>query len=321
LSSFIEAIVRTLNEAYSALSARRRYEVWFLRMGLADGSGAWWFRYLLMNPGRGGCAGNPRGLPVQVWATWFPTGGKPQSFIQGFPLQGLDLSPRGQSPFHFALADNAIQENSCRGTLRVDGHTVSWDLQYTSTFHVTLSHKGWIGFSRTPHADAVFSGEITLDSQRFAGKPLGFGVQGHNCGYRHRNFWTWTHAYFPRANHPATTLEALIYEMPFGMVFRKAVLWHGSQEHVFRRLQETSDGRQNRLWSFSASSSQGLRISAAIDGSGPTVHRLPYLKTDCSGEFEVINNSLSSALLEIKETDGTMERLETPAGAVLEMVG
>src|SRR6266566_5787834 len=74
-----EALV-TLNEVFSRLSARRRYEVWFLRVGLADGSGAWWFRYLLMNPGRGGCVGMPQGMPVQVWATWFPAGGKARSF-------------------------------------------------------------------------------------------------------------------------------------------------------------------------------------------------------------------------------------------------
>ena len=98
----------TLNEVFSRLSVRRRYEVWFLRLGLADGSGAWWFRYLLMNPGRGGCPGHLAGAPVQVWATWFPALGKPQSFIQGFPLQGLDISRKGQTPFHFGIGDNAI---------------------------------------------------------------------------------------------------------------------------------------------------------------------------------------------------------------------
>jgi hypothetical protein len=88
--------VKTFNEVYSSLSVRRRYEVWFVRLGLADGGGAWWFRYLLMNPGRCGCADGPQGMPVQVWATWFPRDGTPQSFIQGFPLEGLDLSPRKQ---------------------------------------------------------------------------------------------------------------------------------------------------------------------------------------------------------------------------------
>ncbi|HYM75380.1 MAG TPA: hypothetical protein VE377_05315 [Candidatus Dormibacteraeota bacterium] len=309
----------TLNEVFSTLSVRRRYEVWFLRMGLADGSGAWWFRYLLMNPGRGGCVGNPRGMPVQVWATWFPAGGKPQSFIQGFPLEGLDLSRK--APFQFRLGSNEIEEDSCRGALEVDGHKISWNVHYRSTFQVTLSHKGWIGFSRTPHSDAVFSGQITLDGRIFAGNPLGFGVQGHNCGYRHRNFWTWAHAYFPRPEGSATTLEALVYEMPFGLTFRKAVLWHEGQQHVFRGLNESGRDRASMQWKFRTVAQNGLRLEAAIDGRGSSQHHLPYIKTDCSGSFEVANNSLASASIQLARADGTSERLETASGAVLEMVG
>jgi hypothetical protein len=311
----------TLNEVFSSLSVRRRYEVWFLRMGLADGSSAWWFRYLLMNPGRGGCVGNAAGMPVQVWATWFPAGGQPQSFIQGFPLQGLDISGKGRSPFHFQIGGNQIQEGSCGGALKVDGHEVSWNLRYRSTFRVTLSNKGWIGFSRTPHSDAVFSGEIALDGRRFSGDALGFGVQGHNCGFRHRNFWTWTHAYFPREGRPATTLEALVYEMPLGLVFRKAILWHDGQTYVFRNLQETGDVRANMQWNFQSAARGGVSIEAAIDGSGPSAHRLPYVKTDCSGSFEVVNNSLASAAIVITNRSGASERLETATGAVLERVG
>src|SRR5258708_7270329 len=163
------SLVNNLNQVYSRLSVRRRYEVWFLRFGLAEGNGAWWFRYLLMNPGRGGCAGNPLGMPVQVWATWFPLKGKPQSFIQGFPLEGLRLSAKGQSPFQLGVGENAIDENSCRGQLKVDGHNIAWDLRYLSTFGVTLSDKGWIGFSRTPHSDAAFSGYVIFDGRRFEG--------------------------------------------------------------------------------------------------------------------------------------------------------
>jgi hypothetical protein len=318
--SGVEKHLATLNEAFSTLSIRRRYEVWFLRLGLADGSGAWWFRYLLMNPGRDGCAANPRGLPVQVWATWFPAGGKPQSFIQGFPLQGFEFSGKGQTPFHFRIGDNAIEEDFCRGSLDIDGHSISWNLRYRSTYRVTLSNKGWIGFSRTPHSDAVFSGQITLDGRNFSGDPLGFGVQGHNCGYRHRNFWTWTHAYFPRTGKPASTLEALAYEMPFGLIFRKAVLWHDGQEHVFQ-LKETAGSRETMRWNFRCAERNGFRLEAAIDGRSPSLHRLPYIKTDCTGSFEVANNSLASASLVLDNAAGTVEKLETATGAVLEMVG
>jgi hypothetical protein len=310
----------TLNEVFSRLSMRRRYEVWFLRLGLADGSGAWWFRYLLMNPGRGGCAELPKGMPVQVWATWFPAGGSAQSFIQGFPIEGLDLSHKGQSPFHFRIGENSIDDNSCKGSLQVDGRAISWNLHYRSTFHVTLSNKGWIGFSRSPHSDAIFAGEIKLDGRSVAGDSLGFGVQGHNCGYRHRNFWRWTHIYFSRAERRASTLEALIYEMPFGLVFRKAVLWHEGQEYLFREFSEAGD-RESMQWNFRCGARNGLAIESAIDGRGPSLHRLPYIKTDCSGSFEVVNNSLASASLLIRGAGGAVERLETKTGAVLEMVG
>jgi hypothetical protein len=313
--------MHTLNEVFSSLSAGRRYEVWFIRLGLADGTGAWWFRYLLMNPGRMGCPGNPRGMPVQVWATWFPARGKPQSFIQGFPLERLELSAKGQTPFRFCAGNNGIDETSCRGELQVDGHTVSWDLQYRSTFRVTLSNKGWIGFSRTPHSDALCSGEITLDGQKFAGDPLGFGVQGHNCGYRHRGFWTWAHAYFPQPDGPPSTLEALVYDLPFGLVFRKALLWHAGKQHMFRGLREAKRDRDEFAWDFRCSTKQGLQLEAAFDGSGPDIHHLPYLKTDCSGSFEVTNNSLAQASVRLQQKDGSVEHLESATGAVLEMVG
>jgi hypothetical protein len=311
----------TFNEVFSKLSVRRRYEVWFLRVGLADGSGAWWFRYLLTNPGRSGCLGTMQAMPVQVWATWFPSGAKPQTFIQGFPLEGLDISNKGRNPFHLRIGSNGIEEDSCRGSLHVDGHSISWDLRYRSTFRVTLSDKGWIGFSRTPHSDAIFTGQITFDGRRFAAEPLGFGLQGHNCGYRHRNFWTWTHAYFPRGVKPASTLEALIYEMPFGLVFRKAVLWHDGEKMVFRNLRESGNSRESLQWIFQCAARNGVSVEAAIDGRGPNVHRLPYIKTDCSGSFEVMNNSLASASLLIQREDGSSERLETTTGAVIEMVG
>ncbi len=313
--------MKTLNEVYSSLSTRRRYEVWFVRLGLADGSGAWWFRYLLTNPGQGGCPGDPRGMPVQVWATWFPRDGKPQTFVQGFPLDDLDLRSRKQHPFHFRLGRHGIEENFCRGSMEVDGHKMSWDLKYRSTFRVTLSNKGWIGFSRSPHSDALFSGLITLDDRSFEGDPLGFGVQGHNCGYRHRSFWTWAHAHFARPGGPPSTLEALVYDMPFGLVFRKAVLWHNGTQQVFRNLRESRKTPDSFAWKFRCSTKGGLQLEAAFDGDGPGIHRLPYLKTNCSGSFEVVNNSLASASVRLGRQDGSVEQLETAAGAVLEMVG
>ncbi len=317
--------MKTLNEVYSSLSTRRRYEVWFVRLGLADGSGAWWFRYLLTNPGRHGCmsgaGGDRAAAAVQVWATWFSASRQPQTFIEGFPVDALELTSKGHSPFHLRVGKNTINESSCQGALNADGHEIAWDLHYRSTFRTTMSDKGWIGFSRTPHSNAVFSGQITFDGHVFQGNPLGCGLQGHNCGYRHRSFWTWAHLYFVRTDGSASTLEALTYDMPFGMRFRRVVLWHESKKRIFGNLRETRRDQQNLLWEFECTDRDGLRVQAAVDGGGPSRQCLPYTKTDCSGTFNVLNNSFAKARVSIDQPDRPLETFTTTTGAVVEMVG
>jgi hypothetical protein len=107
--------------------------------------------------------------------------------------------------------------------------------------------------------------------------------------------------------------------MPFGLVFRRAVLWFDGQRHLFRTLKETHD-REGMQWDFCCAIRNGLRLQATIDGRGESVHRLAYVKTDCSGTFEVANNSLASASLLLEREGRSRERLETTGGAVLEIV-
>ena len=302
---------------------RRRYEAWFLRFVLADGSGAWWFRYLLTNLGRGGSAGVAGGAPAQVWATWFPRDGHPDTFIQEFSLDALSLGarPRESSPFSLEIGANRIAEDSCHGAIEVWGQRIGWDLSYHSHFGITLSNKGWIGFSRTPHSDAVFSGEIRFGNRVFRGEPLGVGVQGHNCGFRHRHFWTWMHGCFPQPDGSISTLEALVYEMPLGLHFSKVILWHHGRAHVFRKVRESCRDREGLRWTFVAKSSAGT-VEVDVDGSGVSLHRLPYVKTDCSGTFEVSNNSRARAQLTVhlRDAKGPTD-LTSEGDAVLEMTG
>jgi hypothetical protein len=295
--------------------------VWFLRLGLTDGSGAWWFRYLLLNPGRDGCSTESSGLPVQAWASWFPRGEKPQTFIQGYRADALEVSERRQLPFHFRIAESGIEENTCWGELQVDGHAISWKLGYRSNFGVVLSDKGWIGFSKTPHSNAQFSGEISLDGKTFSGDALGFGVQGHNCGYRHRTYWRWMHAYFPDTQGGSSTLEALVYDLPFGLIFRKAIWWHDGVPTILKRFQEMEVERDaSRLrWKFTAMDEHGSPVEATIEGDAPGIQVLAYRKTDCSGTLPVSNASLANAVVRFGKNK--REILETIGGAVLEMGG
>jgi hypothetical protein len=313
---------KELNAVYSSAAMKRRYEVWFLRCGLADGSGAWWFRYLVMNLGRRNGSNEGMGMPAQVWATWFPRNGEPRSFIQGFSMDKLSLSRRKTLPFHCRIAENGIEEGRCWGKLDVDGHNISWNLRISSQFGFVLSNKGWIGFSKSPHSDATFSGAIQMDGMLFSGEPLGFGVQGHNCGYRHRKYWRWMHAYFPGAGGHANTLEALVYDLPLGMTFRKVVLWNEGKPIVLRKINEreiVSEGGHLK-WVFSGTAPGGEHIEATLEGKTPEIHRLPYRKTDGSGTFPVANASLARAKVKV-EVAGKLMILETDGGAVLEMGG
>ncbi len=296
---------------------RRRYEVWFVRCGLADGSGAWWFRYLLVNNVKISSE-LPARRQFQVWATWFPRGAAPQTFIVDIPIGQLELSARGHAPFHCRAAESGVEESRCWGNLRPDGHHISWNLRIHSHFGTKLSDKGWIGFSRSPHSDATFSGEIIFDGKKISGEPLGFGVQGHNCGYRHRSYWRWMHAHFPQRDG-GSTLEALAYDLPLGMVFRNAVLWHRGKASAVRAIKELEIVRSGEKlhWKFAGKLPGGSPIEATIEGTAPGVHELPYTRTDGSGTFPVSNASLARAMANL----GQNESLETETGAVLEMGG
>ncbi len=315
---------KELNAVYSSLAMKRRYEVWFLRCGLADGSGAWWFRYLVMNLGRVNGGDAPGAMPAQVWASWFPRDGEPRSFIQDYPIEKLSLSRRKTLPFHCHIAECGIEEGKCWGNLKVDGHSISWKLRLKSHFGFVLSNKGWIGFSKSPHSDAMFGGAIQFDGMLFSGEPLGFGVQGHNCGYRHRSYWRWMHAYFPggSGHAHASTLEALVYDLPLGLTFRKVVLWHEGQATILRKINEREIlSEAGRLkWVFSGTAPNGRHIEATIEGNAPGIHRLPYTKTDGSGTFPVANASCANASVSIAMKD-TRQILEVSGGAVLEMGG
>ena len=306
-----------LNSVYSRENMRRRYEVWFLRCGLADGRGAWWFRYLLVQQPKP-TAAVPHRRYFQVWATWFPKGAPPQSFIVDVPVQELHLSAPGHVPLHCRVNESGIEEGRCWGNLRPDGHHISWNLRIHSHFGVKLSDKGWIGFSRSPHSDAAFSGEIIFDGQKFSGELVGFGVQGHNCGYRHRSFWRWMHAYFPQPGG-ASSLEALVYDLPLGLTFRNAIWWHNGNASRIRKIQELEIVRSaaELRWKFTGRLDNGTPIEALIDAAAPGIHELPYAKTDGSGCFPVTNASLARAVVKL----GSSETLETQTGAVLEMGG
>ena len=109
--------------------------------------------------------------------------------------------------------------------------------------------------------------------------------------------------------------------MPFGLVFRKAVFCHQGEQHVIPNLEETGRTADEFAWNFRCYTKDGLYLKAVFDGEGPSIHRLPYVKTNCSGTFDVVNNSLAKAALRLERQGEIVEEMETTTGAVLEMAG
>ncbi len=91
----------------------------------------------------------------------------------------------------------------------------------------TLSNKGWIGFSRTSHSDAVFSGEIASTVGPSAASLWAWAFRGTTAASGTETSGRGRTRIFMNADGSLSSLEALVYEMPLGLVFRKAVLWHG----------------------------------------------------------------------------------------------
>ena len=126
------------------------------------------------------------------------------------------------------------------------------------------------------------------------------------------------HAYFPQPDG-GSTLEALVYDLPLGMVFRNAILWHHGKPAIVRKIKESKivRSRAQLCWKFSGQLDDGSPIEVHIEGMAPGVHELPYTRTDGSGTFPVSNASLARAIVKL----GEGETLETETGAVLEMGG
>ena len=157
-------------------------------------------------------------------------------------------------------------------------------------------------------------------AQTFRGEPLAYGMQGHNCGYRHRKFWSWAHVHFPSPGS-SSTVEALVYEMPFGLVFRKAVVWHEGREYIFQNLQNLQRDPSQLVWSFFCLNPKVSAIKVEVQGRKGFIHHLPYFRTDCSGQFEVSNDSLATAQMTWYAPGNPPKELRTEIGAVIEMAG
>jgi hypothetical protein len=109
--------------------------------------------------------------------------------------------------------------------------------------------------------------------------------------------------------------------MPLGLNFRRAVLRHEGRTHVFGSMTELLRKADDLIWCFCSPNVKFPVVKVDVRGREGLVHRLPYLKTDGRGQFEVANDSLAAARVILQLPGRPTEELGTDTGAVLEMAG
>ena len=102
---------------------------------------------------------------------------------------------------------------------------------------------------------------------------------------------------------------------------RTAVLWHDGEKYTLRKFRESQRASQKLKWNLESTDARGTHAEVSVCGRERFVHHLPYMKTNCSGRFEVANDSLALAHLVLQGPGRATEELITDTGAVLEMVG
>ena len=120
-----------------------------------------------------------------------------------------------------------------------------------------------------------------------------------------------------------STFEARTYEMPLGLVFRRGVLWHEGCKYVFSgsAMRELQRDPNQLIWNLLCLNAKLGEVRVEVRGREGLIHRLGYVKTDCSGQFEVANDSLAAGKMTLRLLGKAAEELTTESGAVLEMVG
>jgi hypothetical protein len=193
-AGYPSAAVSEQDNVHREVRGRPRYEVWFLTFtDPSDGAG-YWIRSTTLAPKRGSHSAG-------IWFARFDPGDPGGTFgIHGRSEQ-WSISTRA---FDVRIGTNedamsVMTSGHAEGTLRGDGHSVSWSLEYATggeTWRLLPDalYRGSIAPTKpfSPNPRTRFSGTIDVDGRRstIIDAP---GQQGHLFGSRHAERWAWAH--------------------------------------------------------------------------------------------------------------------------------
>ncbi|MCB9626865.1 MAG: hypothetical protein H6725_05810 [Sandaracinaceae bacterium] len=298
------------------------YESYFQRANHPSEPRAFWIRYTVFSP-----KGRPSDAVGELWAIYFDG-------LTGRITPVKTVIPYRDTLFARFTLDARIGSSTLDGSGLVGeasslGHTLAWDLRYTSPEPPLLLLPERLYGASFPKAKAlvgspmaVFSGSLQVD-----GVPVSIdgwtGSQNHNWGEKHTDEYAWGQvAGFDDA--PGTFLELSTARVRVGPVstpwMTPIVLRHEGQEHRLNAI-TTSIRAKARYeffrWEF-ASQRGDLSVSGVIEAEPSAFVGLPY-DNPPGGRKTCINSKLASCRLTV--TAGKrVTRLATKHRAAFEIL-
>jgi len=188
---------------------RGHYEVWYLTVNHLPSQTGYWIRYTMESPidGHGEAY-------AQLWFAHFDAKDPGRTFAINKKFS-IDTMNATASPFSVGIGDSKLCHDGARGSLKGDGHDVSWNLEWipgAETYRQlpkVMYGNGGRGDTTvlTPNLNVSMRGTITVDgtTHELNGAP---GGQTHLWGRKHAHSWAWGHCN-AFENHPDAGLETL----------------------------------------------------------------------------------------------------------------
>ena len=302
----------------------------FLKLHVPAEKGAFWIRYTLRRPAPG------RGEPVgALWAVWQDMDGRRAAGCDTHPARDVAV---GRDRFYLRVGPGELSMGRATGrvgTASTEGiapGTLEWDLAFStgggSLVHFPLEAMYRAPFPRnrivSPLVSTRFSGTLRIGGReiRIDDAP---GMQGHNWGPTVSPHWVWCHVN-TFADDEGAVFEAVSSRIRVGPAVLPAmtILYLRTRSgellanlpHHLALARSRVDGL---TWWFGGGAS-GLHVEGRVTAVAERTIGLDYLSAD-GASVRCLNSNLADAELVVSGLPGGTRRLESKAGATLELGG
>jgi hypothetical protein len=303
--------------------ASGHYESYFQRANHPTEPKAFWIRYTVFVP-----KGRPADAVGELWAVWFDQDAHEVVAVKEvLPMREASFSERRLDA---RIGECTLDAEGLAGSASAHGHTLAWDLRYSSPTDPLLLLPPRFYEAPFPKAKALvgsplarFSGTLTVDGRALAIDDW-VGSQNHNWGEKHTDEYAWGQvAGFDDA--PDSFLEVSTARVKLGPVFTPwmtlMVLRHEGKEHRLNGLGRAvrAHGKYDFFrWSFS-SEEKGVAIAGEIDAAAEDFVGLPY-DNPPGGQKTCLNSKVARCRLTLYRPGVPSVTLSTASRAAFEIL-